>query len=88
MFNVLPKDDFVLEVYREQLLDGITKIYTHLENQTNYTEKSLISLDYLVSFYQVWDFKEKQGKNFSLKEFLNVSRFDKIMEVSPYNAKK
>lgn len=41
-----------------------------------------------MSFYQVWDYREKKGKNFNFKEFLEFSHFDNIMSCSPYDVKK
>lgn len=69
MFHVLPKNEFVLDIYKQQLFDGIQKVYSYFE-KGNYSDKELVGLDYLVSFYQVWDYKEKKGLNFSFKEFL------------------
>ncbi len=31
MFHPLPKDEFILEIYKEQLNDGLQKLYDHLK---------------------------------------------------------
>lgn len=90
MFHPLPANEFILEVYREQLTDGIHKIYEYLTRTENPSEKALMSLDLLTTYFQVWNWRQNQtqARLFSFAEFVDTWKFSLVMEQDVYGGEK
>jgi len=55
-----------------------------INEERDQNDKSIIGVDYLTTFYQLWHLKNKH----SLKDFLRMSKIDLIIEGNPYNVNK